>query len=121
VTPTETMSLADYRRTVVEKMTEKEWEAQVEQFAKHRGWLCYHTHRSDHSAAGFPDLVLVRALPGGDRRVIFAELKTMKGKVSPAQREWLAGLGFVADLSKGHVEVHCWRPCHWDQVRERLM
>lgn len=59
------------------------------------GWLGYHTHRSQHSPAGFPDLVLVK---GG--RLIFAELKRQAASAKPTeeQRRWLAELGRVSDV-----------------------
>ena len=43
--------------------------------------------------------------------MIFAELKTEKGKVTPDQRIW-----FRALLDSGKVEVYLWRPSMWDQI-----
>src|SRR5438093_187268 len=51
--------------------------------------------------AGFPDWVLAHP---GHERVIYAELKTEIGRVSPEQRRWLDVL-----TASGH-EVHVWRP-----------
>ena len=48
--------------------------------------------------AGFPDLVLAR-----NGVVIFAELKSQKGRISPTQEAWLAALP--------HSLV--WRPADW--------
>ena len=58
------------------------------------GWRGYHTHRGQHSPAGFPDLVLVRR-----GRLVFAELKRQasSAKTSPEQDAWLADLSAVAD------------------------
>lgn len=70
--------------------------------ARRLGYLVYHTHRSDGSDPGFPDLVLLKG-----SRIIYAELKTQGGRVSPAQRDWLEGL-----QAAGH-EVHVWRPSDW--------
>lgn len=53
--------------------------------------------------AGFPDLVLARR-----GRLIFAELKSTKGRVSTAQCEWLRVLRTVPC-----VGVHVWRPEDW--------
>jgi len=50
--------------------------------------------------AGFPDLVLVR----GDR-LIFAELKSQRGRVSATQEIWLGLLRTVPG-----VEVYVWKP-----------
>ena len=96
------MTAAEYRAS----LTEKQFQASVIDLANAERWLSYFTYRSSHSPAGFPDIVLVR----GDR-VIFAELKTEKGKVTPDQRIW-----FRALLDSGKVEVYLWRPSMWDQV-----
>ena len=53
------------------EITEKQFESQVKDLAKMFGWLYYHTWRSFHSPAGFPDCVMVRG-----NRTSFAELKT---------------------------------------------
>lgn len=57
--------------------------------------------------AGFPDLTMVR-----NGHLIFAELKTTKGRVSPAQRIWLDQLGAVT-FGADRVQVFEWRPDHW--------
>ena len=57
-----------YRDLVAASMTEDRWQALVVLEARARGWRVYHTHDSRRSAAGFPDLVLVRP-----PRVVFAE------------------------------------------------
>ena len=64
--------------------------------------LIYHTYFSDRSEAGYPDLHLVR--PG---RSLFVELKATKGRVTPTQDAWIAG------LRDAGVEVHVWRPADW--------
>ena len=92
--------------TIRFKMTEKEFQAQVVEMAKAFGWLVYHTWNSQHSAAGFPDLVMVR---GG--KLIFAELKTEKGMLSDAQWEWAMELKGV----KG-VNAYMWRPSSIDEI-----
>jgi hypothetical protein len=88
--------------------TEKQFMAAVIETAQMLGWLVYHTHDSRHSAAGFPDLVLVRD------RVVFAELKAEKEKISDEQEAWLAALGFAG------AEVFCWRPSDWEVIEEAL-
>jgi len=84
---------------------ESEFEAQVRQLARLYGWLCYHTWRSIHSPAGFPDLVLLRG-----QRLVFAELKTARGKLTTAQQQWLEALRQTA------AEVYVWRPDDWDSI-----
>jgi hypothetical protein len=79
---------------------ERDLMAEVRHIATGFGWRVYHTHDSRRSTAGFPDLVLVRG-----SRLVFAELKSLKGIVEPEQREWLDDLARV----KG-VEVWLVRP-----------
>jgi hypothetical protein len=99
------------RPAIAAAMTEAQLPACVTDLARIRGWLVYHTHRSQHSEAGFPDLVLV-----GGRRLIFAELKTERGKVTRPQQTWLDALGVVESavaLEGPIVEVCLWRPADW--------
>jgi len=76
---------------------------------------------------GFPDLVMVRP-----PRLIFAELKSEKGKTTNEQGAWLEDLrrcrtkarvvglksdpGVVADI----IEVYLWRPGDFDKILEIL-
>lgn len=85
-------------------MTEKELDQAVRKLAKIYSWMLYHTYRSQRSPAGFPDLVLVKA-----PRLIFAELKSEAGKVSPEQDAWLAALRDVS-------EVYLWRPADLESI-----
>lgn len=57
---------------------------------------------------GFPDLVLVRD------RIIFAELKSERGRLTAEQTRWLN------DLGDAGVEVHVWRPSDLDEIEEVL-
>jgi hypothetical protein len=91
-------------------VTERELAAIVDRVAALFGWRRYHTWLSTHSAAGFPDEVLVR---GG--RLIFAELKSDGGKLRPEQEAWLADLEAVPG-----VEVHVWRPADLDAIAKAL-
>jgi hypothetical protein len=95
-------------------MNEREWQSAVVEFALLHGWLYYHTLDSRGSAAGFPDLVLVRA-----GRLLFVELKTTQGKLTPAQSLWLDRLRDVATTA-GMPEVYLWRPADWPTVMETL-
>lgn len=94
-------------------LSEKQWQQRVVDFARLKRWKVYHTFDSRHSAAGFPDLVLVRA-----PRIIFAELKTDRAAsvATPAQVGWLTELAECMPLNP-HVEVTVWRPADWSEVR----
>jgi len=55
--------------------------------ARLAGFLVYHTHDSRRSEAGYPDLTIT-----GKGRIIFAELKSERGRLRPEQSIWLATL-----------------------------
>lgn len=75
--------------------------------ARQLGYLCYHTHDSRRSEAGFPDLVLV------GRRLIFSELKREGKDPTPAQQDWLNRLDGFERHTGGLVVARCWRPSDW--------
>ena len=72
--------------------------------ARLMGWRCYHTLRSKGSEPGYPDWTLVR------ERIVFLELKTEAGKVSPAQADWIVAL----EAAGG--EIYVVRPRHIDSI-----
>lgn len=116
--------------------TEVGFQQAVVELASLRGWLCYHTHDSRRSQAGFPDLTMVRG-----PRLVFAELKSEKGRTSPAQRLWLDQLAAVAEEGRSlasewngehegtsyyterrsPVEVYEWRPRDWTSIEATLL
>ena len=110
------------------EISEKQFESQVKDLAKIYGWKYYHTWRSIHSPAGFPDVVMVRP-----PRLIFAELKSEKGKLTVEQEEWLATLrecgsypssSFIDDkgisVTYQRIEVYLWRPSEIEKIAEIL-
>lgn len=92
-------------------ISEKDFRQQVIDLAKLLGWRVYFTWNSLHSPAGFPDLVLVHEERG---QLIFAELKSEKGKTTPAQLEWLTALKRVCK------QVYLWRPSDFEQIQRIL-
>lgn len=107
------------------KISEDEFQTQVISLARMLGWHVAHfrgvrTQRKDGSifyqtpvqadGKGFPDLVMVKG-----RRVIYAELKSEKGKLSQEQKEWLDLL--AVDKKR---EVYCWRPSELESIQEIL-
>lgn len=96
------------KRGMVILMKESEFQAQVIALAKRLGWIVYHTHDSRRSEKGFPDLVLVRD------RVLFRELKTDKGRLSPEQKFW----GEL--LSKAGSDYAVWRPSDMQSIVDNL-
>jgi hypothetical protein len=88
--------------------------------------LVFHPKWSIGSEPGWPDLTLIRAR---DRRLVFAELKTEKGRIHPRQAEVLELLASLAingwhweaplaeqleergmDDGGTRIEVYIWRP-----------
>ena len=101
-------------------MTEREFQGAVMDAARWLGWRCFHpktvqTAQGAHLTAftgdaGFPEFVLVHK----SRGVIFAELKTDRGRLTPEQREWRDQL-----ITAG-AEYYIWRPKDWDDIKTRL-
>lgn len=101
-------------------MTEQEFQLQVTDLAELFGWSWVHfrpaqtakgwrTPVSGPLGKGWVDLVLVRG-----RRIIFAELKADKGRISPDQEAVLNTLGSTG------AETHTWRPADDDAIAEIL-
>jgi len=86
-------------------MSERDLREQVRSLCKVFGWRLAFTQYSIRSPKGFPDLVLCRPT-----RVVYAELKSEKGKVTPEQSAWLE------DLRACRQEVYVWRPTDLDQI-----
>lgn len=91
------------------RQTERAFQASVVRYAELMGWHTYHTYDSRRSNAGFPDLVLVRR-----PRVIFAELKSQRGRLRPAQRLW------IEELRACGQDVRLWRPSDWEDIERAL-
>lgn len=79
-------------------MTEAELDAQVRQLLCQLGLFGYHVHDSRRSAAGWPDWVIV------GRTVLYRELKSETGGLSPEQRR-VRNLLLAAD-----ADWALWRP-----------
>ena len=92
------------------ELLEDAWQRQVIGLASFYGWRTYHTHDSRRSQRGYPDLTLIRP-----PELIFAELKTRTGRISPEQAAWLADLEQIPG-----VDTYIWRPADFDDVHARL-
>lgn len=93
-------------------VTEAQWQRTVMECAAWQGWRVYHVPDSRRvTDPGFPDLVCVHPDRG---EVVWLELKTNKGRVKPAQREWLAA------LRKAGQRAYVARPRDVEKV-ERLL
>lgn len=102
------------------KIPEENYQQTIIDLANVYGWTVAHfrTARTINGwvtpvaadGKGFPDMVLVRP-----PRLIFAEIKSDKGKLSREQQSWL-------DLLKGcpGVECYMWKPDDYPEVIRTL-
>lgn len=100
------------REDLLRFQTEAVFQSHVTTFAKQMGWMVYHTHNSQRSEPGFPDLVMIRP-----PRVVVAELKRVTGKVTPDQEKWLAAFRRIEHLKDS---VFVWRPTDWPAIETVL-
>jgi len=101
------------------QIPERVFTAQIIQLCKAFGWRVAHfrpgmTKRGRWLTAmsgdvGFPDLVMLR-----QNRAIFAELKSVRGKVTHEQEVWLEW------AKNANLEAYCWRPWDIDQIEKIL-
>lgn len=93
--------------------SEKLFQDKIVQIAKTCGWLTFHAvphqvrpgvWRSD--GPGFPDLVLAHPRFG----ILFAEIKTAKGKLTDAQLQWRSAI-----IASGHRH-EVWRPADMNLI-----
>lgn len=92
-------------------LRESQFLQQIRDLAKLTGWETYHTHNSQRSEPGFPDLVLGSAV---QKRVLFIELKTAVGRVSKHQQKWLDLLALCGQ------EAAVWRPADLPEIAKIL-
>ena len=92
------------------RMSENEFQLWVTDLADLYGWRWYHTHDSRRSNAGFPDLVMVRS-----GVLIFAELKSQRGRSTAEQQSWLADL-----WTRDGVRAYLFRPSDMEAIEEVL-
>ena len=89
--------------------TEREFQQRVTEFARMNGWSVYSVPDSRRATlSGYPDLTMWRTT---DQRLVFAELKRERGRISPAQE---IILGELRALRKAEVVV--WRPSDWPEI-----
>lgn len=91
--------------------TEKDLREQIRDLCKVFGWKFYFTWTSLHSPRGMPDLILCKP-----PRLIFAELKTDKSKLSSHQQEWID----LLTECRGNIECYVWRPADIESIAKIL-
>lgn len=90
---------------LLNSMKEAEFQQWIAELCERLRLGYYHTHDSRRSNKGFPDCVIV-----GPGQVVYAELKTMRGRVTDDQQVWLNRL-----LRAGQF-VYLWRPDDMDEI-----
>lgn len=105
----------------MQPQNERQFMDNIIRFAHLRGWRLVHqrpARLADGSwrtaicgHAGYPDITMVR-----DGVLIFAELKTDKGKLSGEQKDWIRDLERVQGII-----VRVWRPSDWPEIEKLLM
>lgn len=91
-------AVAEQQPSLLGAVSEREFQAMVVAHAKRRYWTVWSTWSSRHSPEGEPDLRLLSVI---QRRHVWAELKTERGRLTDAQRvalEYLRRAGFEADV-----------------------
>lgn len=98
-------------------MNEAQLQSVVIDLARLRRWRIHHSRPAFQQSGrfstpltghkGLPDLILLRP-----PRLLFVELKVARGKLSPGQVQWGAGL-----QACDGVEYFVWRPADWLEGR----
>lgn len=98
---------ASFQQAVIEYATLKRWHHRhdVATNAPRRCVDCGSLRRLPRNEAGWPDLILIRR-----PRIIWAELKSDRGKLTPDQR------AILAELRECNQEVFVWKPRDWPAI-----
>src|SRR5580765_4675851 len=95
------------RAELIGDESEKHFMWRIRQRAALTGWKWrWHQLDSIGTQSGLPDLILVRP-----PRVIFAELKSEHGRLSPMQKAALTDL-----MHCPGVETYVWKPSNWETI-----
>lgn len=87
--------------------SEDDLQRYVEDMLSLRRWIWHHAGDSRRSTAGLPDIVAVRA-----PRVLFAELKSERGRLRSSQSPWFEELRKCPPS----VEWYIWKPSDVDEI-----
>ena len=135
------------RAILLEAIPERDFMQQIVDLADVRGWWHYHTHDSQRSEEGFPDLVLVRleeakriaggilTSPRAERLAPWVKLVSDRpalltrgnaGRIIFAEIKAQKGIVSPAQkrclalLALAEAEAYLWRPSDWDRIVEVL-
>ncbi|HWD76724.1 MAG TPA: hypothetical protein VG371_16430 [Solirubrobacteraceae bacterium] len=89
---------------LIGKMSEAELQQLVAEACARLGLMHYHTYDSRRSDPGYPDSTIVGC------RVLFRELKSRDGVLSPEQRRW------GSRIERAGGDWALWRPVDWENA-----
>lgn len=117
--PAAQAALEQDQSEAVDHISERDLQATVVGMARGYGWMVYgvleQSRYAKRLSKGYPDLTLVR-----EGRLILAELKSEKGKLTPEQQQWLDTFLRYGQEHDGCCEVYVWRPSQLDLIEEML-
>ena len=90
-------------------LSEAQFQSQVRALCRFYGLTAYHTHNSQRSDPGFPDLCIV-----GSKGILFRELKTETGRLTAMQKHW------ISILQAAGQDADVWRPSDLNRIRHEL-
>jgi len=95
------------------KITEAQFQAQVDCLLDWAGFDHYHTHDSRRSDGGFPDLIAVNPFVSPARKLAI-ELKVKPNKPTSEQLYWLETMRLCG------FEIYVWYPEDWPLIEAVL-
>lgn len=98
-------------RSLPVSVSEKRFQAAVRRYATELGYTVFCVYDSRRSPEGLPDIILAHRRR---RLMLMAELKSEKGRLSPAQTV------AIATLRAAGVSVSVWRPSMVEEIIARL-
>lgn len=96
------------RPVFADSVSEEDFQLEVVKLAERCGWHCYHPYNSKRSSKGWPDWTFARD------RILFRELKSETGVVTPDQEDWLRW------LKDAGGDAGVWRPSDWSEIETTL-
>ena len=92
------------------KLTEAQFQQQYCALAQMLGWRIFRQRYALGADPGWPDVVALRGT-----RIVAAELKAQRGRVTDAQTDWIAAFNML-DGGEGHL----WWPQDIDEITRVL-
>lgn len=120
-----TKEIEKSRRLLLEAISERDFQRQVNNLLERYGYEWYHVHDSRRDRAGFLDSFAAGPRNAKAPVIVIAELKRQSGRVRPQQQVWLTLLtqisGIVNKAARREVLiVRLWRPSDLPEI-ERLL